>query len=139
MTHCTARKQADGIEWTPHSPEVLSDGITSKWPTHAISEYLLAQQHIDSFSRGGCVKMPPEDDVNKQRPTRTDESGDSHQHDVFSKERLDDWLDDALADTFPASDPVASPPSGPALVEGGDRAAPNESTAGAPSPPRSRG
>ena len=24
---------------------------------------------------------------------------------------LDDWLDQALADTFPASDPVASPPA----------------------------
>jgi hypothetical protein len=29
MTHCTARKQAAGIEWTPHSPEVWNDGITS--------------------------------------------------------------------------------------------------------------
>jgi hypothetical protein len=35
----------------------------------------------------------------------------SGQDDVASKQRLDDWLDDALADTFPASDPVASPPS----------------------------
>jgi len=34
-----------------------------------------------------------------------------------SKERLDAWLDDALANTFPASDPVASPPSGAGLVE----------------------
>jgi hypothetical protein len=32
-----------------------------------------------------------------------------------SKERLNEWLDDALADTFPASDPVASPPAGPGL------------------------
>jgi hypothetical protein len=36
----------------------------------------------------------------------------SHEEPVHLKERLDDWLDDALADTFPASDPVASPPSG---------------------------
>ena len=27
-----------------------------------------------------------------------------------SKEELDDWLDEALADTFPASDPIGSPP-----------------------------
>jgi len=36
---------------------------------------------------------------------------------VVSKVRVDDWLDNALADTFPASDPVASPPFGPAFVE----------------------
>ena len=53
-------------------------------------------------------------------------AGVSSQHDVISKERLDDWLDDALADTFPASDPVASPPSGAAPVEG-DRSASNQS------------
>jgi len=41
----------------------------------------------------------------------------SGQHNVISKEQLDDWLDDALADTFPASDPVASPPAGGALAE----------------------
>src|SRR3954453_7561965 len=33
----------------------------------------------------------------------------SHQ-DRVAKHELDDWLDEALADTFPASDPIASPP-----------------------------
>ncbi len=44
--------------------------------------------------------------------TPADGSSASREHGVCSKERLDDWLDAALADTFPASDPVASPPSG---------------------------
>ena len=42
---------------------------------------------------------------------RTDASAVPRRQNVVSKERLDQWLDDALADTFPASDPVASPPS----------------------------
>jgi len=46
------------------------------------------------------------------------------QQEALSKERLDAWLDGALADTFPASDPVASPPADAALVERGDRQAP---------------
>lgn len=29
---------------------------------------------------------------------------------LVAKQKLDDWLDEALAETFPASDPVASPP-----------------------------
>ena len=62
----------------------------------------------------------------------------SSQHDVLSKERLDDWLDDALVGTFPASDPVASPPSGAALAEKGDRSAANRPAAGAPTQRRSR-
>ena len=70
--------------------------------------------------------------------TRTDESGLSPQHDVLSKERLDDWLDDALVDTFPASDPVASPPSDAAPAEKGDRPAANRPAAGAPAQRRSR-
>ena len=37
---------------------------------------------------------------------------------AVAKDRLDDWLDRALEDTFPASDPVASPPRGAApLIE----------------------
>ena len=38
-----------------------------------------------------------------------------------SKKELDDWLDEALADTFPASDPVASPPGSRPAVEAPDR------------------
>ena len=35
------------------------------------------------------------------------------QHDTaVAKQQLEEWLDEALADTFPASDPVASPPRG---------------------------
>jgi len=41
----------------------------------------------------------------------------SHDQSVISKERLDEWLDAALADTFPASDPVASPPSTDTLAK----------------------
>jgi hypothetical protein len=33
-------------------------------------------------------------------------------------DQLDDWLDQALADTFPASDPVATPPGGADAVFG---------------------
>jgi len=33
------------------------------------------------------------------------------------KQQLDEWLDDALADTFPASDPVASPPAEKLIAE----------------------
>jgi hypothetical protein len=39
------------------------------------------------------------------------------------KQQLDDWLDSALADTFPASDPIASPP-GETLEEGRSRQPP---------------
>jgi len=35
------------------------------------------------------------------------------QHDSgVAKQQLEEWLDEALADTFPASDPIASPPRG---------------------------
>ena len=34
-----------------------------------------------------------------------------------SKEELDDWLDEALAGTFAASDPIASPPGLAPVVE----------------------
>ena len=68
---------------------------------------------------------------------RTDASAVSRQQNVVSKERLDEWLDDALANTFPASDPVASPPSDTAPVES-HRAPRAVSTAGAPTSPRSR-
>jgi hypothetical protein len=63
--------------------------------------------------------------MNKQRATRSD----ARQHDALSKERLEEWLDSALADTFPASDPVASPPAG-ALGEGNDLPATIQSEAG---------
>jgi hypothetical protein len=49
-----------------------------------------------------------------------DESA-SQEEQARLKQRLDDWLDDALADTFPASDPVASAPSVSELVDNGDR------------------
>ena len=60
-------------------------------------------------------------------PTRTNESNVSRQHDVRWKQGLDDWLDNALVDTFPASDPVASPPSDATLFERGDRQRRNHS------------
>jgi hypothetical protein len=68
---------------------------------------------------------------------RTDQSGASHQRDIARKERLDEWLDDALADTFPASDPVASPPSDAAPVQD-DRSGSDHLPAGAPTSQRSR-
>jgi len=41
------------------------------------------------------------------------------QHDSgVTKQQLEEWLDEALADTFPASDPIASPPGGGALDAG---------------------
>lgn len=55
------------------------------------------------------------------RATRTDETGESGQHDALSKQRLDDWLDDALAATFPASDPVATPPADAAPADSDSR------------------
>ena len=41
------------------------------------------------------------------------DSGHISQHDsAVAKQQLEEWLDEALADTFPASDPIASPPGG---------------------------
>ena len=65
--------------------------------------------------------------MKSRRATQIDEL---RQHAVLSKEQLDDWLDEALAGTFPASDPVASPPlDAPAT----DRPAANQWAAGTPS------
>jgi hypothetical protein len=72
--------------------------------------------------------------MKSRRAPAQDGSGASR-HKILSKERLDDWLDDALADTFPASDPVASPPRADALVPRGDLPTPVES--GAPTQRRS--
>jgi hypothetical protein len=58
--------------------------------------------------------------MNSARATPADDSRAPHEHGVTSKEQLDAWLDAALADTFPASDPVASPPSNSAPVQSGD-------------------
>lgn len=54
--------------------------------------------------------------MNTQRASPRNGRGVSGQDERNSKQRLDDWLDEALADTFPASDPVASPPSAVATV-----------------------
>jgi hypothetical protein len=54
-----------------------------------------------------------------RQPARSAEGGAPQQDDVAAKNRLDEWLDDALACTFPASDPIASPPSG-TLRDGGN-------------------
>ena len=51
------------------------------------------------------------------RETSKDDKGAPPEHAEPSSERLEAWLDAALEDTFPASDPIASPPSGSA----GDR------------------
>jgi hypothetical protein len=60
--------------------------------------------------------------MNSGGTTPADNSGAASQEPTASsKEQLDDWLDAALADTFPASDPVASPPSGSAPAPSGDR------------------
>lgn len=69
--------------------------------------------------------------MKSRRAPARDDSGAS-QPNVLSKERLDDWLDDALADTFPASDPVASPPLADALGRRGDRSTSGGSAVGAP-------
>ena len=56
----------------------------------------------------------------KQRVgTRSPRQGTSR-----SKEELDDWLDEALADTFPASDPIGSPPGLAPVVEAPPASAP---------------
>jgi len=86
----------------------------------------------------GLTFRTVEDEMKSGRAARPDKSGVSSQHDAISKERMDDWLDDALAATFPASDPVASPPSGAAPAEG-VHPAKNHSAAGPPSSQRSRG
>ncbi len=44
----------------------------------------------------------------------------SHQDPAAKNEALDDWLDAALADTFPASDPIASPPEGQPIPKAPD-------------------
>jgi len=39
------------------------------------------------------------------------DSGRISRHDsAVARQQLEEWLDEALADTFPASDPIASPP-----------------------------
>src|SRR5690349_18157605 len=52
-----------------------------------------------------------EDHMKTRSATGSDSTRDVRRRNL-SKQQLDDWLDDALADTFPASDAVASPPSG---------------------------
>ncbi|MFO7302233.1 MAG: hypothetical protein DIU54_007425 [Acidobacteriota bacterium] len=43
--------------------------------------------------------------------SRQTSPADASVADILSaRARLDDWLDQALEDTFPASDPVATPP-----------------------------
>jgi hypothetical protein len=44
------------------------------------------------------------------RGQQPDAGGAPRQNDAIRQAQLDAWLDQALADTFPASDPVASPP-----------------------------
>jgi hypothetical protein len=45
----------------------------------------------------------------------------SRDENVVGKKQLDDWLDQALANTFPASDPIASPPGEAPVGEDPDR------------------
>jgi hypothetical protein len=78
-----------------------------------------------------------QNEMENPRATGAGETGVSHRRYVSPQGRLDDWLDDALAATFPASDPVASPPSATAPVES-DRPMPNQLLAGAPPRGRSR-
>jgi hypothetical protein len=49
-----------------------------------------------------------------RHPPQRADSGPSRQSAAVAKDRLDDWLDRALEDTFPASDPIGSPPGGTA-------------------------
>ena len=48
----------------------------------------------------------------KQRSAPLPDSNRTSHQDGVAKHELDEWLDQALADTFPASDPIASPPGG---------------------------
>jgi hypothetical protein len=75
--------------------------------------------------------------MKRRRAIRTDESAVAGQDDLSAKKRLDDWLDGALADTFPASDPVATPPADAAPAEG-DRPVQNQSPPAATTSQRSR-
>jgi hypothetical protein len=61
-------------------------------------------------SHGSIRRCPDTSDEKMDQP-------DNSHSPRISKARVDDWLDNALSDTFPASDPVASPPFGPAFVE----------------------
>lgn len=71
----------------------------------------------------------------KGREAEGEESGTSPSHDVLVKKHLDEWLDEALADTFPASDPIASAPSDDALLAHEEGEAPTQSRP-APAAPR---
>jgi hypothetical protein len=67
-------------------------------------------------------------------PHRNRSEPDGAQHvSAVAKSQLDDWLDEALAGTFPASDPIASPPGGGAVVIGLERQGSRDL---APQPPR---
>ena len=57
--------------------------------------------------------------MQKRRTTVLRESASRAEH-AHVKEQLDQWLDDALECTFPASDPIASPPWDAGLAEAGD-------------------
>jgi hypothetical protein len=48
--------------------------------------------------------------MRKPFASSTDSGRISQQDSAVAKQQLEEWLDEALADTFPASDPVASPP-----------------------------
>ena len=50
--------------------------------------------------------------MRKPSASPTDSARVSQYDSPVAKQSLDEWLDEALADTFPASDPIASPPGG---------------------------
>lgn len=59
------------------------------------------------------TRLNPNDEEQMRDPTAP-HSEPSRRDAAVAKDRLDDWLDRALEDTFPASDPVATPPRGAA-------------------------
>jgi hypothetical protein len=75
--------------------------------THSTAQRRAAEIEL-SLRKGSRRKAQ----MRKPSASPTD-SGHISQHDsAVAKQQLEKWLDEALADTFPASDPIASPPGG---------------------------
>jgi hypothetical protein len=68
----------------------------------------------------------------ESRGVEEPESGSVPPHEALVKQQLDEWLDLALADTFPASDPIASAPSDPALLASDQNNPPDRPRQGTP-------
>jgi hypothetical protein len=96
----TALRLAAGVE--RDSEHTIAQGIVRS-----------AEEHGLNVPQAGSVPHSRAREEHMTDPTARpgDATDGSRQERAIRKAQLDDWLDDALAATFPASDPVASPPS----------------------------